>query len=254
MTFGCLRIHAPEPFWTPWLLRLLYIKLVCPLLSLKYQNIYRLSKTKRPNKLFGPRLRANFSNTSSIATCSPSPRAGSGSACGLQPSEKEPPLQREDKEKACKQKRGGGWRQKRITLNLSDHSARAASCKQINKNRPCSHREQETGVWTQWNDYHDARSHKSDKMKRSFDFNIMQLNQKKKKKKERKLSIYFTNAANTYGRELGPHVKWTNPDSNILSGVVLELCCKKSEFWALKFQIWKRKKKKEFWVLIPGQN
>lgn len=98
--------------------------------SLKYQNIHTdCISTKWPNKLFGPRQRANFSNTSSIATCSPSPQAGSGSACGLQPSEKEPPLQREDKGKECKQKRGGVWRQKRITFNVSDHSARAASCK-----------------------------------------------------------------------------------------------------------------------------
>lgn len=88
-------------------------KSFCSLLNLKYQNIYRLY-TKWPNNLFGPRLRANFSNTSSMATCSPSPQAGSGSACGPLPSEKEPPLQREDKEKEGKQKRGEALREKRI--------------------------------------------------------------------------------------------------------------------------------------------
>lgn len=123
--------------------------------------------TKWPNNLFGPTLRANFSSTSSMATCSPSPQAGSGSACGLQPSEKEPPLQGEDKEKECKQKGLVGWRENRIILNLFDHSARAASCKQIKENRACRHREQETGGRTQWNDCHGARSQSRNKIKRT---------------------------------------------------------------------------------------
>lgn len=53
--------------------------------------------------------RAHFSTTTTtITTCSPSLQAGSGSVCVLQPSERAPPLQREDKEKKDnKQKEGG---------------------------------------------------------------------------------------------------------------------------------------------------
>lgn len=63
--------------------------------------------------------------------------------------------------------------------------------KQIHKNRPCSHREQETGGWTQWNEYHDARSHKSGKMKRMFDLKKNAAQPKPLKKKEEIINNYY---------------------------------------------------------------
>lgn len=73
---------------------------------------------KQTHNLFGSKpgsiSSADFSNTTTITTCSPSPQAGSGSVCALQPSERVPPLQREDKEKRDnKQKKRGGRRERK---------------------------------------------------------------------------------------------------------------------------------------------
>lgn len=56
-----------------------------------------------------PGLRsADYRNTiTAITTCSPSLQAGSGSVCELQPSERAPPLYKEDKEKKENKQKGG---------------------------------------------------------------------------------------------------------------------------------------------------
>lgn len=146
------------------------------LLSIKYQNIYWDSKPTGPQSVWFLTQSTDFSNTTSIATRSPSLQAGSGSACELQPSEKAPPLQREDKERQSnEQQRGRGGpereRERRVILNLSNLSDTYIHRA---KNRPCSHSEQmrDRCVWTRWSVCHVAdegdRSHTGDKTKRTM--------------------------------------------------------------------------------------
>lgn len=59
---------------------------------------------------------ADFSNISSTTTRSPSPRAGSGSVCALQPSERGPPLQREDKRGRDNKQKEGKRRERETNL------------------------------------------------------------------------------------------------------------------------------------------
>lgn len=148
-------------------------------------------QTNWSHHLSGPRLGAHFSNTSSTATCSPSPQAGSGSACELQPSEKEPPLQREDRERDSKQE--GGERERtephQIVPTVRPEPPRAK------RSTKADHAATETEERLSWN-------HNSNKMKRTGKRNVQQ-------KLFNKKIICATNAANRCGRGLGPHVKRT---------------------------------------------
>lgn len=127
----------------------------CDLFS-TLRDVKRNIKTyiESPNQLAQPsvysRPRARFSNTSRTATCSPSPQAGSGSACELQPSEREPPLQREDKEKDSKQEGSEGESSEphQLVATIRPEPPRA------NKSTKADHAatETETGVWRRWDD------------------------------------------------------------------------------------------------------